>query len=300
MPAKRFPPALVPETLARLEHLYGDAGCSLDFGRPLELLVATILSAQCTDARVNMVTPEVFKRFSDARALAAAPPGALEEVIRSTGFFNAKAKSLRGMAKSLVEKHGGEVPRTMRELHALPGVGRKTANVVLGNVWNAPDGVVVDTHVGRLARRLGWTRQTDAVKAERDLNKIIPKDLWTWISHALILHGRRICSSQRPKCDLCTLADICPKVGVVAREKEKEAAKKKRRKEKKISLKVTRKRKRKRKRKKATGAVRRVRHARSFHAPSKKSPVPNARPQAACRTPVPSTRPQAARKGFFR
>jgi len=225
MPAKRLPPAPVSETLARLEHLYGDASCSLDFGRPLELLVATILSAQCTDTRVNIVTPEVFKRFPDAVALAAAPPGALEEIIRSTGFFNAKAKSLRGMAKKLVEKHGGEVPRTMTELHALPGVGRKTANVVLGNVWGTPGGVVVDTHVGRLARRLGWTKQTNPVKAERDLNKIIPTERWTWISHALIQHGRRICSSQRPKCNLCTLADICPKMGV---EKKKKTKKKKR------------------------------------------------------------------------
>jgi endonuclease-3 len=221
MPAKRLPPAPVSETLARLEHLYGDASCSLDFGRPLELLVATILSAQCTDTRVNIVTPEVFKRFPDAVALAAAPPGALEEIIRSTGFFNAKAKSLRGMAKKLVEKHGGEVPRTMTELHALPGVGRKTANVVLGNVWDTPGGVVVDTHVGRLARRLGWTKQTNPVKAERDLNKIIPTERWTWISHALIQHGRRICSSQRPKCNLCTLADICPKMGVEKKKKKK-------------------------------------------------------------------------------
>lgn len=227
MPAKRLPPAPVPDALARLEHLYGDASCSLDFGRPLELLVATILSAQCTDVRVNLVTPEVFRRFPDVAALAAAPPGALEEVIRSTGFFNAKAKSLRGMARALVEKHGGEVPRTMEALHALPGVGRKTANVVLGNVWGTPDGVVVDTHVGRLARRLGWTRQTDAVKAERDLNRIIPKERWTWISHALIQHGRRICTARRPQCERCTLADICPKVGV---EKKKR----------KISLKVKR------------------------------------------------------------
>ncbi|MDL2718255.1 MAG: endonuclease III [Acidobacteriota bacterium] len=232
MPAKRLPPAPVPDALARLEHLYGDASCSLDFDRPLELLVATILSAQCTDARVNMVTPEVFKRFPDAPALAAAPPGSLETVIRSTGFFNAKAKSLRGMAKLLVEKHAGEVPRTMEELHALPGVGRKTANVVLGNVWNAPDGVVVDTHVGRLARRLGWTKHADPVKAERDLNKTIPKERWTWISHALIQHGRRICTSQRPKCDLCTLADLCPKIGVEGKKK-------------KISLKVKRIRTRK-------------------------------------------------------
>jgi endonuclease-3 len=170
---------------------------------------------------VNIVTPEVFKRFPDAVALAAAPPGALEEIIRSTGFFNAKAKSLRGMAKKLVEKHGGEVPRTMTELHALPGVGRKTANVVLGNVWGTPGGVVVDTHVGRLARRLGWTKQTNPVKAERDLNKIIPTERWTWISHALIQHGRRICSSQRPKCNLCTLADICPKMGVEKKKKKK-------------------------------------------------------------------------------
>lgn len=238
MPSKKSPPAPVPETLARLEHLYGDASCSLAFGRPLELLAATILSAQCTDARVNMVTPELFRRFPDAAALAAAPPGALEEVIRSTGFFNAKAKSLRGMAKALVEKYGGEVPRTMEELHALPGVGRKTANVVLGNVWHAPDGVVVDTHVGRLARRLGWTKHGDPVKVEQDLNSAIPRARWTWISHALILHGRRVCSSQRPKCDLCTLADICPKVGVEEKETKREKAKEKRKT--KISSKVKR------------------------------------------------------------
>jgi len=225
--------APVAETLARLSHLYADAACSLDFRSPLELLVSTILSAQCTDTRVNQVTPEVFRRFPGAADLAASPPGALEDIIRSTGFFNAKAKSLRGMAKALVKEHGGEVPRTMEALHALPGVGRKTANVVLGNVWGAPDGVVVDTHVGRLARRLGWTRQTDAVKAERDLNRIIPRDRWTWISHALIQYGRRICTARRPQCERCTLADICPKVGVEAAQKkkqnEKERKKKKRR-----------------------------------------------------------------------
>ncbi len=243
MPAKRHLPAPVPEALERLEHLYGDASCSLDFASPLQLLVATILSAQCTDARVNLVTPEVFRRYPDAAALAAAPPGALEDVIRSTGFFNAKAKSLRGMAKALVEKHGGEVPRTMNELHALPGVGRKTANVVLGNVWNEPDGVVVDTHVGRLARRLGWTKQADPVKAERDLNALVPRERWTWISHALIQHGRRTCTSQRPKCDLCTLADICPKVGVVAKAK----------------------------RTTASGVVRRGRNAKAIRTPSRKS-----------------------------
>jgi endonuclease-3 len=218
---KAAPGAPVLETLARLSHLYSDAACSLDFRSPLQLLVSTILSAQCTDARVNQVTPEVFRRFPDAAALASSPPGALEEVIRSTGFFNAKAKALRGMAKVLVREHGGEVPSTMAALHALPGVGRKTANVVLGNVWGTPDGVVVDTHVGRLARRLGWTRQTDAVKAERDLNRIVPRDRWTWISHALIQHGRRICTARRPQCERCTLADLCPKVGVEAAKKKK-------------------------------------------------------------------------------
>ncbi len=228
MPSKKPAPAPVPETLARLEHLYGDARTALDFGTPLQLLVSTILSAQCTDARVNMVTPEVFRRFPDAASLAAAPKGDLETVIKSTGFFNAKAKSLRGMAKGLLESHGGEVPRTMAELLKLPGVGRKTANVVLGNVWGTPDGVVVDTHVGRLARRLGWTKHQDPGKVETDLNALIPRERWTWLPHALIQHGRRICSSQRPKCDLCTLADLCPKVGVEdKKKKEKEKTKRK-------------------------------------------------------------------------
>jgi len=294
MPSKKSPPAPVPETLLRLEHLYGDAGCSLDFGSPLQLLAATILSAQCTDARVNMVTPELFRRFPTAAALAAAPSGAIEEVIRSTGFFNAKAKSLRGMAKALVEKHGGEVPRTMSDLHALPGVGRKTANVVLGNVWNTPDGVVVDTHVGRLARRLGWTRHADPVKVEQDLNGRVPRERWTWISHALILHGRRICVSQRPKCDLCVLADICPKVGVETKEEREKRKKKislrgrgkeKRGKEKeKISSKV--------KRAAATGAARRARAAQPPHAPSQK--IFSSSPSSS------SARPKAARKGFSR
>ncbi len=251
--------APVGPTLKRLEHLYGDAACSLDFRSPLELLVATILSAQCTDVRVNMVTPELFRRFPDVSALAASPPGALEEVIRSTGFFNAKAKSLRGMANALVSEHGGEVPRTMEALLALPGVGRKTANVVLGNVWGAPDGVVVDTHVGRVARRLGWTRETDAGKAERDLNRIIPKARWTWISHALIQHGRRICTARRPQCERCTLADVCPKVGVAKAEREKKNERERKRK---ISLRV----------KKATAAdaASRGRHAKALRAPSKK------------------------------
>jgi endonuclease-3 len=251
------------DTLARLEHLYGDAGCSLDFGSPLQLLSATILAAQCTDARVNMVTPELFRRFPDAAALASAPEGELEDVIRSTGFFNAKARSLRGMARALLAKHGGEVPRTMAELNALPGVGRKTANVVLGNVWNTPDGVVVDTHVGRLSRRLGWTKHTDPVKVEQDLNVLVPKERWTWISHALILHGRRICIAQRPKCELCILNDICPKVGVETTEqREKRKRREKRERKEKTALKV--------KSAKATGAARRSRPAQTPPALSKK------------------------------
>ena len=209
------PPAPVGETLDRLEAAYGDAGCSLGHTSPLELLVATILSAQCTDARVNLVTPEVFRSFPDAASLASAPRGALEKAIRTTGFFNAKAKAIRGATRAIVEKHGGEVPRTMDALLALPGVGRKTANVVLGTAFAAPDGVVVDTHVGRLARRLGWSAETDPGNVERDLNAAIPRDRWVWVGHALILHGRRVCSARKPRCAGCTLADLCPKRGVV-------------------------------------------------------------------------------------
>jgi len=212
--APKPPPAPVPEALARLAAAYPDAGCSLEHASPLELLVSTILSAQCTDERVNKVTPGLFARFPDAAALASAPRGAIEKLIRSTGFFNAKARSVRGAAKAIVGEHGGEVPRTMAELHALPGVGRKTANVVLGNAFGAPDGVVVDTHVGRLARRLGWSRHTDPEKVELDLNKLIPRERWVWVSHALILHGRQVCASRKPRCGDCSLADLCPKRGV--------------------------------------------------------------------------------------
>ncbi len=206
--------APVAETIRDLSLAYPDAGCSLRHTDPFELLVATILSAQCTDARVNQVTPVLFQRFPGPSEIAAAPPGSLEELIRPTGFFNAKAKAVRGAARRIVEAHGGRVPRTMDELLALPGVGRKTANVVLGNSWNEPDGVVVDTHVGRLARRLGWSRHTDPVKVEEDLNGLIPKERWVWISHALILHGRSVCPARKPRCGSCRLAPICPKVGV--------------------------------------------------------------------------------------
>jgi len=203
------------ELVRILKKTYPDPKPFLHFRTPLEILVATILSAQCTDARVNLVTPEVFRSFPDAASLASAPRGALEKAIRTTGFFNAKAKAIRGATRAIVEKHGGEVPRTMDALLALPGVGRKTANVVLGTAFAAPDGVVVDTHVGRLARRLGWSAETDPGKVERDLNAAIPRDRWVWVGHALILHGRRVCSARKPRCAGCTLADLCPKRGVV-------------------------------------------------------------------------------------
>lgn len=166
-----------------------------------------------------MVTPALFAEFPDPASLATAPPGRVEELIRSTGFFNAKAKSLRGMASQVVAKHAGQIPHTMKELASLPGVGRKTANVVLGNIWNSPDGVVVDTHVGRLARRLGWSKNDDPEKVEQDLNKKISRDRWVWISHALILHGRRTCAARAPRCSGCPLADLCPKIGVLPPKK---------------------------------------------------------------------------------
>jgi endonuclease III len=202
------------EILARLKREYPDAHCELDFETPLQLLVATILSAQCTDKRVNMVTPELFRVFPTARALAAAKPEQLEDMIRSTGFFRNKTKSLLGMSAAVVELHDGEVPRTMAELVRLPGVGRKTANVVLGNAFATNEGVVVDTHVGRLVVRLGLTNETDPVKVEQVLMRLIPRDDWTLISHLLIFHGRRVCIARAPKCGECVLNDICPSARV--------------------------------------------------------------------------------------
>jgi endonuclease-3 len=224
-PPKRRNSAPVAEVIGHLRSAYPDATCSLAHERPFELLVATILSAQCTDARVNQVTPPLFRKFPDARAMAKASHPALEEAIRSTGFFRAKAKSLLGASRRIVEEFGGEVPRTMEELVTLPGVGRKTANVVLGNVWDAPGGVVVDTHVGRIARRLGWTRHDDPEKVETDLNGLVPKSLWVWISHALILHGRAVCTSRAPKCGACLLSQACPREGVEAAPKGPKANK---------------------------------------------------------------------------
>lgn len=194
----------------RLRALYPDAHCELDYRSPFELLVATILSAQCTDRRVNMVTPELFRRWPDAPMLAQADAATLEEVIRSTGFFRSKTKSLLGMAQALVAGHEGQVPATMDDLVALPGVGRKTANVLLGNAMGRNEGIVVDTHVARLAGRLGLTSETDAVRIEQALIPLFERDDWTMLSHLLIWHGRRVCDARKPRCAGCTLADICP------------------------------------------------------------------------------------------
>lgn len=198
------------EILRRLKREYPDAHTELDFETPFQLLIATILSAQCTDKRVNMVTPELFRTYPTPLDLAAAEPSRLEEMIKSTGFFRNKTKSLLGMAAAIVERQGGEVPRTMAELILLPGVGRKTANVVLGNAIGVSEGVVVDTHVGRLSIRLGLTNETDPVKVEQVLMKIVPPDDWVIVSHLLIFHGRRVCDARTPRCAECVLNDICP------------------------------------------------------------------------------------------
>ena len=202
--------APVEETIARLKSAYPDARTALDWSNPLELLVATILSAQTTDVRVNSVTPNLFARYPTAADYADADPTELEEAIRPTGFFRNKAKSLQGMARALVEDHGGEVPRTMEDLVALPGVGRKTANVVLGNAFSIDEGVVVDTHVRRLSNRLGFTSHGDPEKIEEDLIRTVPKEDWTVFSHLLILHGRSVCKARKPACGDCVVNDLCP------------------------------------------------------------------------------------------
>jgi endonuclease III len=197
---------------ALFEHLiesYPGAKCSLNYGNPYEILVATILSAQCTDQRVNMVTPALFQRYPTVADMAKAKHAELAEIIRSTGFFNAKAKNLIACCQSLMEKHRGEVPDTLDALVKLPGVGRKTANVVLGEVFHIP-GVVVDTHVGRISRHLGLTTHRDPVKIEFELMKILPPERWTLWNHLLIEHGRAVCIARRPKCDRCPLRELCP------------------------------------------------------------------------------------------
>ncbi len=198
------------EVVARLKAEYPDARTELDWNSPLELLVATVLSAQTTDVQVNRVTQTLFTKYRTAKDYASADPSELEEDIRPTGFYRNKARSLRNLAAALVEDHGGEVPGTMQELVALPGVGRKTANVVLGNAFGVDEGIVVDTHVRRVSGRLGLTEKEDPVKIERDLMQVVPGEDWTVFSHLLILHGRRTCKARKPDCPNCTLNDICP------------------------------------------------------------------------------------------
>jgi endonuclease III len=201
---------------AALKRAYPDASCALLHSNPYQLLVATILSAQCTDARVNMVTPELFGRFPDSTSLAQAEQGELEALIRSTGFFRAKSRNLLAMARQVVQDHGGEIPRDLKSLTALAGVGRKTANVVLGTAFGISSGVVVDTHVKRLSRRLGLSSRNSAEQIEQELMAVFPRAQWVDLSHRLIHHGRRVCLARRPRCEVCALASICPKVGVVA------------------------------------------------------------------------------------
>jgi endonuclease-3 len=198
------------QIVAILRELYPGARCSLDFSSPLELLVATMLSAQCTDERVNMVTKALFKKYRSAEDYASANPEELEQDIKQTGFYRNKAKHIREAATLIVERYGGEVPRTMEELTSLPGVARKTANVVMGNAFGVVEGVVVDTHVGRIARRLGLTTSDDPVKVEQDLMALLPQTDWLDLSHMLILHGRAICQARKPLCAECALAPLCP------------------------------------------------------------------------------------------
>ena len=198
----------------QLAKTYADAECALKHDNPFQLLAATILSAQCTDERVNMVTPALFAKYPTPVALAASKQADVEKIIQSTGFFRAKANNLRGMAQALVDQFGGELPRTLDEMVSLPGVGRKTANVVLGTAFGLPTGVVVDTHVKRLTRLLGLTKNLDPVKIEHDLAALLPKSEWINFSHRLIHHGRRICNARKPNCVECPLLELCPRVGL--------------------------------------------------------------------------------------
>jgi endonuclease-3 len=206
--------AQAARVVRRLKADYPGATCALENETPFELLVATILSAQCTDARVNMVTPELFRRWPTAREMSDAPIKQLESVIQSTGFFRNKAKNIKAASQGLVENHGGEVPRDLDHLVALPGVGRKTANVVLGTAFGMATGVVVDTHVTRLSRRLGLTEHSDPTKIEQDLMQLLPKSEWVDFAHRMIHHGRQICVARKPKCPQCSMKTFCPKIGV--------------------------------------------------------------------------------------
>lgn len=212
---------LALEVFRRLKEVHPDAHCELNHSNAFELLLATILSAQCTDARVNMVTPALFKKYPSPQKLSKAKLEDVEELIKSINFFRNKAKALIGCAQMLMEKHDGDIPRTVEELSELPGVGRKTANVVLGNAFNINTGIVVDTHVKRTALLLGLTKQTDPEKVETDLMKMYPNETWTDLSHLLIFLGRRTCVARRPQCDLCNLKDICPSKEKILKEKSK-------------------------------------------------------------------------------
>lgn len=201
-------------TVKRLAAEYPDVTCALENETPFQLLVATILSAQCTDARVNLVTPVLFRRWPGPAELATAPTREIEKVIQSTGFYRNKAKNIKACSQALMARHGGKVPRDLQELVALPGVGRKTANVVLGTAYGLATGVVVDTHVSRISRRLGLTKHTDANKIEQDLMRLVPQKEWVNFAHRMIHHGRRICTARKPKCPECSMMDFCPKIGV--------------------------------------------------------------------------------------
>jgi endonuclease-3 len=207
--------ARVARVVRALTRAIPDARCALDHGNAWELLVATILSAQCTDERVNLVTPALFRAFPNAESMARGNPARIETLIRSTGFFRAKSRSLLGCARALVGRHGGLVPRTIGQLVALPGVGRKTANVVLGTAFGIPSGIVVDTHVIRIAGRLGLTREKDPVKIERDLMAVVPESSWIAFSHLVIHHGRRTCFARKPRCPHCPVRELCPSAGKV-------------------------------------------------------------------------------------
>ena len=216
MPVLKEEKRYAARVVRALARLYPEAGCSLEFSSPLELLVATILSAQCTDQRVNLVTRELFKKYRSAADYAAVGQSEFERDIRSTGFFRNKAKNIRACCRTLEEEHDGQVPRDMDTLVTLSGIGRKTANVVLGTAFGIASGVVVDTHVGRISRRLGLTTEKDAVKIERDLIQRIAKPQWVDFSHRMIRHGRRLCAARKPQCDECPMASFCPRIGVAS------------------------------------------------------------------------------------
>ena len=203
-------PEQVQAIISELRRLYPDAKCSLNFSNPLELLIATQLSAQCTDERVNIVTEQLFQKYPSVENYATVRQEELEQDIKSTGFYRNKAKNVRGAAQRIITNYGGEVPRTIADLLTLPGVARKTANVVLGNAFGIVEGFVVDTHIGRLARRFGWTTHEDPVKVEQDLMGIVPQKDWLDLSHLMIYHGRAVCYARKPVCERCALADLCP------------------------------------------------------------------------------------------